>query len=178
MAFEDFDFDSSSRKSAITMGWNPFGGSSEAGPSNTGSSSSAATTAPDPPRPLDWDTVYRDELRNQEAQIPTVDDVPTCMSLFDSFFKCYALFPAVRGYYRYGYVRSCSHKWDDYKYCLSIKSEDAEERRRLWIKRVAEGWTKRRLEGSSEDVWEARRTPPENFPPPWPEDLGNEQVTT
>lgn len=65
--------------------------------------------------------------------------------------------PQVRHWYRYGHTADCSNHWRDFKYCMSLKSETDEERRRLWIKRRAEWWAKRRVERSSEDVWDMRR---------------------
>lgn len=67
-----------------------------------------------------------------------------------------ALFPHIKNYYRYGTMRDCSYKWADFKYCMSLKGEDEEEKRKLWIKRKAEWWAGRRVGGSSEDVWNVR----------------------
>ena len=74
----------------------------------------------------------------------------------DEFLMCYALGPQLRNMYRHGTYRDCTWKWADFKYCLSLKAEDMEERRELWIKRRAEWWARRRFEGSSEDVWNVR----------------------
>lgn len=74
----------------------------------------------------------------------------------DEFFMCAALMPQVRAVYRYGHLKDCTPKWDDFKYCMSLKSEDEEERRKMWIKRRAEWWAGRRVGPSSEDVWEVR----------------------
>jgi hypothetical protein len=41
-------------------------------------------------------------------------------------------------------------------YCLSMKAEEMEDRKELWIKRRAEFWAKRRVGPSSEDVWDRR----------------------
>lgn len=70
--------------------------------------------------------------------------------------SCYALLPQMRNIYRHGELRDCSYKWDDFKYCLSLKSEDNDERRRLWVRRRAEWWAARRVGPSSEDVWDVR----------------------
>ena len=74
----------------------------------------------------------------------------------DDFFKCYALGPQMRNFYRHGTIRDCTWKWADFKYCLSLKSEDMEARRELWVKRRAEWWAQRRVGASSEDVWTLR----------------------
>lgn len=70
--------------------------------------------------------------------------------------SCYALLPQMRNIYRHGELRDCGYKWDDFKYCLSLKSEDNDERRRLWVQRRAEWWAARRIGPSSEDVWDVR----------------------
>ncbi|BEI85835.1 hypothetical protein CcaverHIS002_0601220 [Cutaneotrichosporon cavernicola] len=117
-----------------------------------------------------------DEEKVQAPQYPTFQDVPTCMTLFDQFFMCAALMPQVRAIYRFGHLKDCTPKWDDFKYCMSLKSEDEEERRQAWIKRRAEWWAHRRVGPSSEDVWEVREKPLENFPPLYPEyDLDESQ---
>jgi len=69
---------------------------------------------------------------------------------------CYALGPQLRNLYRHGTYRDCTYKWADFKYCLSLKSEEMETRRELWVKRRAEWWAKRRVGPSSEDVWNVR----------------------
>lgn len=74
----------------------------------------------------------------------------------DEFFMCYALFPQMRNVYRYGELRDCTYKFDDFKYCMSLKGEDLEERRKLWVRRRSEMWASRRVGGSSEDVWDVR----------------------
>jgi hypothetical protein len=39
---------------------------------------------------------------------------------------------------------------------MSLKSLHPEERREAWIRRQAEWWAQRRLDKSSEDVWDIR----------------------
>ncbi|RXK34768.1 hypothetical protein M231_07973 [Tremella mesenterica] len=58
--------------------------------------------------------------------------------------------------YRHGELRDCTHKLQDFKYCLSLRGETEDAKRQLWIKRRAAWWASRRLEGSSEDVWDLR----------------------
>ncbi|CAD6590771.1 MAG: hypothetical protein TREMPRED_005875 [Tremellales sp. Tagirdzhanova-0007] len=107
-----------------------------------------------------WDVVIQDEEQYQERQYPTPEDLPSCMSLMDEFFMCYALVPQLRNFYRYGIPRDCTWRWKDFKYCLSLKSEPQE----------------RRVEGSSEDVWALREKPLENFPPLYPEEIQSDEV--
>lgn len=45
---------------------------------------------------------------------------------------------------------------DDYKFCMSIKFMEPEEKYEAWIQRRALWWAKRRMAKSSEDVWTMR----------------------
>lgn len=67
-----------------------------------------------------------------------------------------ALVPQLRNIYRYGELHNCSWKFQDFKYCMSLKSEDPDGKRELWVKRRAEWWARRRVGVSSEDVWDVR----------------------
>lgn len=69
---------------------------------------------------------------------------------------CYALLPQLRNVYRFGELRDCTAKFDDFKYCMSLKGEDIEDRRKLWIRRRSEWWAARNVGVSSEDVWDVR----------------------
>ncbi|WVR08924.1 hypothetical protein IAU60_005983 [Kwoniella sp. DSM 27419] len=175
------------------MVWNPFR-SSQGESSGSGSMTSAveAATAATPvpttaqtsspvttPTPTvnRFENVLQDEERYQELQYPTTEEVPGCMTLLDEFLMCYALAPQLRSMYRHGEFRDCTWKWQDFKYCLSLKSESPEERRELWIKRRADWWARRRVSGSSEDVWDIRREPLEHFPP-LGEEVTSETSTT
>jgi hypothetical protein len=59
--------------------------------------------------------------------------------------------------YRYGTPKDCSDKFEEFKFCMSIKNLSQERREQVWVRRRAEWWARRRLGKSSEDVWEARR---------------------
>ncbi|KAH9911437.1 uncharacterized protein BXZ73DRAFT_93392 [Epithele typhae] len=105
----------------------------------------------------------QEEERLRKAH-PTPDDVPSCTKLMDDFLLCHALGSQVRSLYRYGSTSKCSNKWEDFKFCMSLKSLHPEEKRDVWIRRRAEWWALRRQVKSSEDVWEVRTEPLENFP--------------
>ncbi|KAL1407531.1 hypothetical protein Q8F55_006964 [Vanrija albida] len=125
-----------------------------------------ADPAPAPPHLLGrYERTLAQEEAYQAAQYPAFEDVPGCMRLFDEFLMCYALLPQLRNMYRFGELHDCTYKFEDFKYCMSLKGEDTEARRQLWIKRRAEWWAKRRVGESSEDVWDARTEPLKNFPP-------------
>nr|ODN90608.1 hypothetical protein L203_01719 [Cryptococcus depauperatus CBS 7841] len=102
------------------------------------------------------EAVLKDEMEYQERQYSTVEQVPGCMRLLDEFLMCYALMPQLRNFYRHGEFRDCSWKFQDFKYCMSLKSEDPEGKRELWVKRRAEWWAKRRVGASSEDIWDRK----------------------
>ncbi|GFZ47153.1 hypothetical protein JCM24511_04896 [Saitozyma sp. JCM 24511] len=139
-------------------------GADEQAPSSSSPSHTGSTSHPVPTLSR-FEMTLHDEERYQDAQYPTFKDLPGCMQLFDEFMMCYALMPQLRNFYRHGEFRDCTWKFRDFKYCLSLKSESEEARRELWVKRKAEWWAKRRVGRSSEDVWDARKTPLENFPP-------------
>ncbi|WVQ74451.1 hypothetical protein IAR50_004052 [Cryptococcus sp. DSM 104548] len=145
--------------------------SPEAGPSTP---APATTQAPVVNR---FEHMLADETSIQEAQYPTYDEVPGCMRLLDEFLMCYALVPQLRSFYRRGEMSDCTWKFQDFKYCMSLKSSDPEEKRQLWIKRRAEWWAQRRLNRSSEDVWDLRTEKLENFPPLVPEDVSSDTTT-
>ncbi|UZJ51123.1 hypothetical protein CBS101457_000443 [Exobasidium rhododendri] len=105
-----------------------------------------------------WEAVVKDEVVIQGAAM-TQEDVPTCMSLFDTWASCFALGPQFKHIYRYGYPNDCKPKLEDFKYCLTLKSLSNEERRDTWIQRRAEAAASKRLSQSSEDVWTMRRSP-------------------
>ena len=63
----------------------------------------------------------------------------------------------LKSLYRHGEMSKCGRKMEDFKYCMANKSLHPEDRRDVWIRRRAEWWAKRRLEKSSEDVWEMRK---------------------
>ncbi|CEQ40701.1 SPOSA6832_02355, partial [Sporobolomyces salmonicolor] len=65
--------------------------------------------------------------------------------------------PPVKSVYRHGVPRDCSPKFEDFKFCMSVKGLSEQKREEVWVKRRAEWWARRREGRSSEDVWEARR---------------------
>jgi hypothetical protein len=87
----------------------------------------------------------------------------------DEFLMCYgsffiiipslivALVPQLRNLYRHGEPRDCGWKFQDFKYCMALKSDSPDLKRQLWVKRKAEWWAGRRVVGSSEDVWDMRQ---------------------
>ena len=68
-----------------------------------------------------------------------------------------ALGTQLKSLYRYGGRSQCGRKLEDFKFCMSLKSMDPDEKRDAWIRRRAEWWATRRLAKGSEDVWDARK---------------------
>jgi hypothetical protein len=105
-----------------------------------------------------WESTVKEEEVIQGAAM-TQEEVPSCMTLFDTWASCFALGPQLKHVYRYGYPNDCKPKIEDFKYCLTLKGVTAEERRDIWIRRRAEASATKRLSQSSEDVWSMRTSP-------------------
>ncbi len=106
-----------------------------------------------------FDQLVREEYQIQAASLP-LKEMPSCMNLFDKWVSCFALGPQARAVYRYGSMQDCRDKLDDFKFCLTIKGAAfPEQRRQIWLQRKAEKVAAKRLQSSSEDVWEMRRDP-------------------
>ncbi|KDQ15202.1 hypothetical protein BOTBODRAFT_65592 [Botryobasidium botryosum FD-172 SS1] len=114
----------------------------------------------------DFGTVEKQEEAYLSVVHPTAEDIPGCMKLLDDFLICYALGPQMKSLYRHGTLGNCDSKLSEFKFCLSLKSLEPEEKRKAWLQRRAKWWASRRLGQSSEDVWEMRSKPLEGFPPP------------
>lgn len=117
--------------------------------------------------------VSQEEARLRQLH-PTVEDIPSCMSVFDDFLSCNSMLPfflfswacshglgpvlgtQLKSIYRFGEMAHCSAKWNEFKFCLSTKGLHPEQRRDAWIRHRAEWWARRRLGTSSENVWERR----------------------
>lgn len=119
----------------------------------------AAPAAPTKSAPTDFETVFREELALQAAAMP-LDDVPSCLTLFDRWLTCYSLVPQFRHLYRYGAFTDCGVRKEDFKACLTLRSLEPDERRDGWLRRRAERATYNRMSSrSSEAVWTMRRDP-------------------
>ncbi|KAM6497911.1 Protein of unknown function (DUF3128) domain containing protein [Amanita muscaria] len=115
---------------------------------------------------FDFGRAVKQEEEYLRRLYPTPDDIPGCMSLFDTFLSCNVIRSQVKSLYRHGERPDCSQKLEDFKFCLTLKSLHPEERRDVWIQRRAEWWAKRRSDRSSEDVWDIREEPLKSFPKP------------
>ncbi|TFK20766.1 hypothetical protein FA15DRAFT_624896 [Coprinopsis marcescibilis] len=128
---------------------------------------------------LNFKTVVKQEEERLKSVYPNPEDIPGCLSLFETWTACNALRTQVKAIYRYGGRPQCSDKMDDFKFCLTLKALHPQEQREAWIKRRAEWWARRRTNRSSEDVWDIRETPVPGYPPPlvWDE-LGPQPTTS
>ncbi|CAD6584725.1 MAG: hypothetical protein CYPHOPRED_002831 [Cyphobasidiales sp. Tagirdzhanova-0007] len=101
--------------------------------------------------------VVEDEIATQRINLPINGGLPSCVTLFDNFLLCFAVGSQFTSLYRYGTARDCSAKWDDFKFCMANRSLSEEQKTEEWIKRRAEFWAVKRLESSSEEIWEAKK---------------------
>lgn len=62
----------------------------------------------------------------------------------------------IKALYRFGEMSACGEKLEEFKFCMSLKSMEADEKRDAWIRRRAEWWANRRIKMSSENVWDIR----------------------
>jgi len=115
---------------------------------------------------------FKAVVSQEEARLrrlhPTTEDIPSCMSAFDDFLSCNILGTQLKSIYRFGEMARCSAKWNEFKFCMSIKGLHPEQKRDAWIRRRAEWWARRRLGSSSENVWDMRTEPLKDYPPPLP----------
>lgn len=111
-------------------------------------------TPKDNPLMKEPDAPRRDPL--SESLLPT--DM-SCRQAFDMAWGCNSVGGQWNAVYRYGEMRSCSEKWDDFWFCMRNKSSSgpvkddlmrAHYRNKEHNKYYAPG------KPSSEDVWEAR----------------------
>lgn len=77
-----------------------------------------------------------------------------------------ALRPQLLSIYRYAEYKKCDRPWDDFKWCFFNNKLDDEQKLKAWIERRADWWARRRLNRSSEDVWDAREDTEQ--PKTWP----------
>jgi hypothetical protein len=121
-----------------------------------------------------FDKIVKEEIARLQLLHPTPDDIPGCISTFDEYLACNGekgrfsdfnstlttphpvIRTQIKNIYRFGERTKCDRKFQDFKFCLSMKTMYPEERRDAWIRRRAEWWASRRLGRSSEDVWDVR----------------------
>ncbi|KAG7445576.1 uncharacterized protein BT62DRAFT_896358 [Guyanagaster necrorhizus] len=115
---------------------------------------------------VDFATAVKQEATYLRLVHPTPDDIPSCFRLMELAMGCHGIRSQVKSWYRQGESSRCAYKHDDFKFCLSMKWMESDERYEAWINRRAEWWARRRLDKSSEDVWAMRMEPRKSFPRP------------
>jgi len=109
---------------------------------------------------LDFKVAVEQEEARLRLLHPTPSDVPGCFNSFDDFLACGLIRNQIKSLYRFGHrTTDCDRKFDEFKFCLTLKVMHPEERREAWIRRRAEWWAQRRLGKSSENVWDIRKEP-------------------
>jgi len=104
-----------------------------------------------------FDEIVKEEESIQSASLDMEGgQMPTCLALFDRFLLCYSIPSQFKAMYRQGQIADCNDKFQDFKYCMSIRSSasSTELKREAWVKRRAEWWASRRLAPSCEDVFD------------------------
>ncbi|KAF9451937.1 hypothetical protein P691DRAFT_722938 [Macrolepiota fuliginosa MF-IS2] len=122
---------------------------------------------------LDFKVAVKQEEERLRRLHPTPSDIPGCLSLFDNYLSCSVIRSQIKSIYRYGERPECSPKFEEFKFCMTLKSLHPEERRDAWIRRRAEWWAHRRLKNSSEDIWDIREQPLQSFPQPITDEMMN-----
>ncbi|PNP41206.1 hypothetical protein TGAMA5MH_07076 [Trichoderma gamsii] len=129
--------------------------------------SSSSTSSNQPPSALTSWLSSKFSSAPEALPVPPLDPVsesllPTemsCRQAFDQAWSCNSLGGQWNAVYRHGEMRSCSHLWDDFWFCMRTKSfsgtikENAVRehyRRKEYEKYYAPGTH------SSEEIWEAR----------------------
>ncbi|EGX93429.1 hypothetical protein CCM_04803 [Cordyceps militaris CM01] len=111
-------------------------------------------TPKDNPRYKEADAPRRDPL--SESLLPT--DM-SCRQAFDAAWGCNSVGGQWNAVYRYGEMRSCTEKWDDFWFCMRHKSSSGpvkEELIRTHYRNKEHAKYYAPGRASSEDVWEAR----------------------
>ncbi|KAL8282570.1 hypothetical protein RB597_010006 [Gaeumannomyces tritici] len=99
------------------------------------------------------------EMSGPEAMAASIEPPPTsCRQAFDLAFHCNGLGGQWNAVYRYGGLRDCSEQWDDFWFCMRVKSYSPELRAAAYGERRREKDLARYGPGmpSSEDVWASR----------------------
>ncbi|PVF93692.1 hypothetical protein CPB86DRAFT_89799 [Serendipita vermifera] len=138
----------------------------------------------------DFDTAMQQEYDHLSKVHPTPNDIPSCFSLFQLMLGCngeneilallldsrhfavpnltlrIGIKSQVKSLYRHGAMAECNQKLEDWKFCLSLKMVSPEEKRKAWLEHRARWWAERRTNASSEDVWDIRTEPIQDYPKP------------
>jgi hypothetical protein len=118
-----------------------------------------------------------------DRSIAPLPETMGCQVAFDMAAKCAGLGGKFRQNYRYGGTQSCSHLWSDFGFCMRTRGMPEEVKKAQIKERYREKEIAFLSGPNSEDVWQERDKPLENFchldpdltdafkPPRWKEEL-------
>jgi hypothetical protein len=110
-------------------------------------------------------TSFEEDLRYENAtpfQRSMYPSVMSCRQLFDDAMWCRSPGSQLISLYRHGEGRDCSEMWADWRFCMSIKTDNDERRGpAVWQHYYERDSKKYKGKPNSEDVWEARTEPVE-----------------
>ncbi|KAM0751638.1 hypothetical protein T439DRAFT_312989 [Meredithblackwellia eburnea MCA 4105] len=104
-----------------------------------------------------FNSLVQEEIPIQTAAVNMQGGMPSCLTLFDNYLLCYSLAAQFKALYRFGQPQGCPAKFEDFKFCMSLKGVSDDKKKEAWIRRRAEHWAHRRMAKNSEDVWTARK---------------------
>lgn len=103
-----------------------------------------------------YDARELEEEARRSTNVIMEEDTCSLSRAFDEFFMCYSFGSQAVNYYRYGTYKDCGKKFDDFKFCLSVKSKPADVQARMMQMRSVQKEQEKLSRRNSEDVWEAR----------------------
>jgi len=80
----------------------------------------------------------------------------SCRQAFDAAFYCQSMGGQFNNLYRYGGVRSCSENWNDFWFCMKLKSQAGPVKEDMVRSHYKQKAMKYKSGPSSEDVWKSR----------------------
>lgn len=122
-----------------------------------------------PPKPSSFDGEDTAEPSPQALEdiAPTIPDdrqsiypeTMSCRDAFDRAFYCNSLGGQFTNVYRYGGTRDCKPNWNEFWFCMKLKSQDEDSRRRKIRAWYIEKEAKVKMGPNSEDIWDLRESP-------------------
>lgn len=114
-----------------------------------------------PPQTPFSSTNQQPSTRKEHYTLSSFPTEMSCAQAFEQMVSCYSLGGQIRHMYRYGSISYCEGRWAKLRFCLQTKAVwDPELKSKkiaqYYMQKLAE---KRKVMGSSEDVWEVRKVP-------------------
>ncbi|KAL0632351.1 hypothetical protein Q9L58_008789 [Maublancomyces gigas] len=121
----------------------------------------------------------RGEIDNDTTYTSTFPGEMNCITAFDEMFYCYSIggqfLNVMEAVYRYGGLRDCSEKSQDWRFCMRAKMYGPVTRKAMIMARNKEKAAKYKTGPSSEDIWKARKEPLESAFTGMPVDMETEK---